>query len=199
MNKKAHGFTIVELLVVIVVIGILAAVAIVSYGGIQKRAKTVARESETSEILKATEIYNAMEGTYPKFLMSEGRLQAAGLSVLDLPTSMTDRMVVCGWAEGPIVHSTCTNAVTQDNYVIFTMSLDAAGYNQIPDGEMTLGTSFGIAYFDEQKPGWRATFSFGNNNGHEGLGDWGFLHTGWSEPASTCIDFSTCTSPTLYD
>ena len=38
MNRKAHGFTIVELLIVIVVIAILAAIAIAAYTNIQDRA-----------------------------------------------------------------------------------------------------------------------------------------------------------------
>ena len=37
-HKQQHGFTIVELLIVIVVIGILAAITIVAYNGIQNRA-----------------------------------------------------------------------------------------------------------------------------------------------------------------
>lgn len=36
---KRHGFTIVELLIVIVVIGILAAITIVAFNGVQQRAK----------------------------------------------------------------------------------------------------------------------------------------------------------------
>ena len=42
MKKTTSGFTIIELLVVIVVIAILAAISIVSYNGIQKRAGTIA-------------------------------------------------------------------------------------------------------------------------------------------------------------
>lgn len=42
-NKQNSGFTIVELLIVIVVIGILAAITIVAYNGVQQRARDMTR------------------------------------------------------------------------------------------------------------------------------------------------------------
>src|SRR5690606_12171852 len=60
-----HGFTIVELLIVIVVIGILAAIAIVSYRGIQARASETALKSELGQIAKLIEIDRTMLGYYP--------------------------------------------------------------------------------------------------------------------------------------
>lgn len=49
---KKQGFTIVELLIVIVVIGILAAISAVAYTGIGKRADDSARESTSNQIEK---------------------------------------------------------------------------------------------------------------------------------------------------
>lgn len=46
------GFTIVELLIVIVVIGILAAISIVAYNGIQQRARDANRRSNVDNIAK---------------------------------------------------------------------------------------------------------------------------------------------------
>lgn len=50
---RQKGFTIVELLIVIVVIGILAAITIVAFNGIQERANTTKRESEARTLLNA--------------------------------------------------------------------------------------------------------------------------------------------------
>jgi prepilin-type N-terminal cleavage/methylation domain-containing protein len=63
--KKDRGFTIVELLIVIVVIGILAAITIVAYNGVQNRARTSAAESAANTVVKKAEAYNADEGSYP--------------------------------------------------------------------------------------------------------------------------------------
>lgn len=49
MNKYGRGFTIVELLVVIVVIGILATLTILSYSGIQSRATVASINSNLSQ------------------------------------------------------------------------------------------------------------------------------------------------------
>jgi len=51
-----RGFTLIELLVVITIIGILAAIAIVSYGGTQERARDSRRKSDLDAIKKALEL-----------------------------------------------------------------------------------------------------------------------------------------------
>ena len=65
MNRKAHGFTIVELLIVIVVIAILATISIAAYTNIQQRAKNTAIINAASQSLKMIEAYIAANGTYP--------------------------------------------------------------------------------------------------------------------------------------
>jgi len=63
--NKQSGFTIVELLIVIVVIGILAAITIVAFNGVQAKARDGARISKVTSIAKAIELYYADNGTYP--------------------------------------------------------------------------------------------------------------------------------------
>lgn len=60
---KQKGFTIVELLIVVVIIAILAAMTIVAYNGIQNRAKTSAAQSAANTAIKKIEAYNADDTT----------------------------------------------------------------------------------------------------------------------------------------
>ena len=62
---RRSGFTIVELLIVIVVIAILAAITIVAYNGIQDRAKFVQKEGDIKNLQKLVEMYKAAYGSYP--------------------------------------------------------------------------------------------------------------------------------------
>lgn len=64
INRK-YGFTIVELLIVIVVIGILAAITVVAYNGVQGRARDTQRVQNMQSIVKALELYKTTNGIYP--------------------------------------------------------------------------------------------------------------------------------------
>lgn len=67
---KQKGFTIVELLIVIVVIGILAAITIVAYNGIQNRANDNTIQADLSNFAKLMEIQKVDIGRYPSILTS---------------------------------------------------------------------------------------------------------------------------------
>lgn len=60
-----HGFTIVELLIVIVVIGVLAAIVIVAFNGVQNRAKNAQVISDINGANKKLQLYFAEFGKYP--------------------------------------------------------------------------------------------------------------------------------------
>lgn len=64
-NKYERGFTIVELLIVIVVIAILAAITIVSYNGITARGNTTNATMAAENVSKKAETYNVELSGYP--------------------------------------------------------------------------------------------------------------------------------------
>lgn len=74
-TAKSTGFTIVELLIVVVVIAILAAITLISYNGIKDRAVAVQVEAGLSEANKKVQLYAAdpaNNGNYPATLADAG-------------------------------------------------------------------------------------------------------------------------------
>jgi prepilin-type N-terminal cleavage/methylation domain-containing protein len=68
--QKQKGFTIVELLIVVVVIAILAAITIVSFNGVQRRAKETAIISNLNGVSKQIKLdqVSSVDGQYPATL-----------------------------------------------------------------------------------------------------------------------------------
>lgn len=62
MKKALSGFTIVELLIVIVVIAILASISVVAYTGIQARGRDSVRKQDIASLVKATQLYAVDKG-----------------------------------------------------------------------------------------------------------------------------------------
>ncbi len=71
-REYRRGFTIVELLIVIVIIGILATIAIVSFNGIQAKARDSQRLQDAKTIVQALEIYKTQNGIYPDEVQTVG-------------------------------------------------------------------------------------------------------------------------------
>ncbi len=74
--RNSKGFTIIELLIVIVVIGILAALVLTAYGNIQQRARNAERQNDINEIHKQAELYYSDSekggGSYPASMAQLG-------------------------------------------------------------------------------------------------------------------------------
>lgn len=110
-----RGFTIVELLIVVVVIAILAAITIVSYSGIQNKANDSVIQNDLSMLAEKFLLYNAQEGAYPK-----GPTQLATLGV-KLSTSSYSRGMFNGTSWYNVVYC-WPNSANPDTFAIVAQS-----------------------------------------------------------------------------
>lgn len=74
MTRAERGFTLVELIVVIVIIGIVAGLVTANLIGARQRARDAQRKSDLRQIQAALELYRADAGAYP----STGNFPACG-------------------------------------------------------------------------------------------------------------------------
>ena len=65
LTRRESGFTIIELLIVIIVIGILATLVITTFSGIQRNARNRQRESDINSVRSQLEFYYGQNGVYP--------------------------------------------------------------------------------------------------------------------------------------
>lgn len=86
--KRAHGFTIVELLIVIVVIAILVAISIVAYSNISQKANNAAIIKAAGDTVKLLQAYTVERGVYPVgttatrcVLSQSGCMNSAGATI----------------------------------------------------------------------------------------------------------------------
>ena len=67
-KRRNLGFTLVEMLLVMTIIGLLAAVVVVQFGNIGERARINATRASISSINTAVQTFEIMAGSYPKSL-----------------------------------------------------------------------------------------------------------------------------------
>ncbi len=84
LKKKQSGFTIIELLIVIIVIGILATLVITTFSGIQRNARNRAREADINALHSQLEYFYGQNSRYPTLdELNDADFRSASLRGLD--------------------------------------------------------------------------------------------------------------------
>lgn len=95
-KRDQSGFTIVELLIVIVVIGILAALVVTTYGGIQAKARDSKRQSDLQALQTQIEAFYATNNYYPpRADVNNATWRASNMKSLDA-AALTDPSAAAG-------------------------------------------------------------------------------------------------------
>jgi prepilin-type N-terminal cleavage/methylation domain-containing protein len=90
LKTRQSGFTIVELLIVIVVIGILAGLVVTTFNGIQQRGRDTERQTDVKAIHGQVEAYYAQNGRYPTLAnINDSTFRTANMKGLD-PDALYD-------------------------------------------------------------------------------------------------------------
>lgn len=145
-NKTSPAFTIVELLIVIVIIGILAAITIVAYNGIQDRAKTTTVKEDLHGAATVLGVDQALSGAYPPDLASanggQGVKTTAGTTLSYSVNNTSSDPGFCLTAmNGDVVYHTTQNGSPEPGACGNTVTLTCpSGFVQVP-GNSLFGTS----------------------------------------------------------
>jgi prepilin-type N-terminal cleavage/methylation domain-containing protein len=153
MHTSQKGFSISELLVVIVTIGILASIAIVSYNGIQNRANDAAVQSDLEGVSGLLESYRTRDdGSNPTHTYPQS---AAGLSSLTIKVSkksyntvVTQNFVICAPNSGNNAYKEYRIAALSKSGNAFVMGQDGFVTHSLTASSFTatLCNAFGMSF-----------------------------------------------------
>ena len=138
--KRQKGFTLVELLVVVAIIGLLSTMAVVSLNGIRERARDTKRISDIDAIQKSMELVKSEFGGYDKSGCTDGTLMSmctGGNLATYLPaiknindplwTTLCTSDVVCKAG----CNYTLRNIADKDTYtILFNLEKGVANYTE---------------------------------------------------------------------
>jgi prepilin-type N-terminal cleavage/methylation domain-containing protein len=136
MRKITSGFTIIELLVVVIVIGILSTISLISFNRYQANSRDSQRASRVTILAEALEKYYDKNGEYPS--CAAMMASASTLTTTTLPGLQPSVLLT------PQADSSLTNSITQCSSLATDTGVDSFAY--IGDGTTPCATSGCLQY-----------------------------------------------------
>jgi prepilin-type N-terminal cleavage/methylation domain-containing protein len=140
LKKRQSGFTIVELLIVIVVIGILATLVIVTFTGIQQKARDSQRQTDINAVNSQLEAFYAQNGYYPSLAdlqdQGTGGFVSTSLKGLDVESlkdpksgtiAATSSSTAYGYATQGCITTSASSSSNQCTGYTLTATLESGG------------------------------------------------------------------------
>ena len=148
VSSPNRGFTIVELLIVVVIIAILAAITIVAYNNIQGRSRTSSAQAAATSAIKKAITYHTETGAYPTassvltgaastttYRLAGTTFDGTALSSGNLPLAPSElNFYKCGTGASTAAPATAADVTTQTG-----VRIDYWNYTTAAIGNMSSG------------------------------------------------------------
>src|ERR687888_1906983 len=124
LQHKQRGFTLIELMIVVAIIGILTAIAFPLYANIQARARVAKAQADARTLASAVVVYSAHVGVLPAALtdlsssVSNAQGIYAGPFISPIPTPPNSTWNAYAKSEGPSVGYAITTSSSADHSTI---------------------------------------------------------------------------------
>lgn len=159
-----HGFTMMELLLVLFLLSVVAVIGISALDGVEEDAAYQATQAEMAEVAKALRQFRRDNGEFPcRAYRADGNfvLDEVDMTLLeDLPSSPATPAQRRNWCEGEATLDPDTGAVTRDNALSMLL--------KFPFDDADAAYS-GLLWNKDSRRGWRGPYMTSN----------GILQDGW--------------------